>query len=88
MVPSSVNNLLSPNGNDSRSLSNSASLDLNKDPVPSEATNHAPNGLDESISSEIRQTVAIGTEIGFQMEADNHILAEVVGGLGVIAPNQ
>lgn len=77
-------------GNDPRPHSSGISLDLNRDPSISVSTHtHISSvGYEESVSNEIRQTVAIGTEVGFQIEADNHILDEVVGELGDNNPNQ
>lgn len=64
---------------DPNSLNGNEVLDLNKDPMLSGSS----EGSGETTSNEIIQTVAIGSEIGFQMGAGNPILTEVVGGMGV-----
>lgn len=73
---------------ESSSPSDDVSLDLNREPMASGLSHNLVEGSGETASNEFRQTVAIGIEIGFQMEVDNPILDEVVGGTGVNIPNQ
>lgn len=81
-VPPVHSNLSAQNGNDPLPSSNN-SLDLNREPSNSATNQIRSDEHDETVSNEIRQTVAIGNEIGFQLEVDNHVLVEVVGSRGV-----
>ncbi|KAI3496020.1 hypothetical protein L1887_38370 [Cichorium endivia] len=55
------------------------SLDLNRNPATN-CSHYTRDGSTDSMgTNEIIQTVEIGAELGFQIEADNLILAQVVG---------
>ncbi|KAI3503715.1 hypothetical protein L1887_32164 [Cichorium endivia] len=61
-----------------------ASLDVNQNPCSPSTTRGSVPITDESSSStnEIEATVAIGKEIGFQIDMDNDILVSLLGGDG------
>ncbi|KAI3790440.1 hypothetical protein L2E82_03481 [Cichorium intybus] len=63
---------------------NSVSIDLNRD-IPHARTDHGDtNSNNESHAShEIRKTVEVGADLGFEIDADNQILHEVLSGAGV-----
>ncbi|KAI3507308.1 hypothetical protein L1887_22251 [Cichorium endivia] len=63
---------------------NSFSIDLNRD-VPNRQTEACDNiSNDEShASQELRKTVEVGLDLGFEIGADNQILQEVLVGAGV-----
>ncbi|KAI3516963.1 hypothetical protein L1887_16153 [Cichorium endivia] len=66
------------------SVTNSISIDLNRD-IPQAQTDlgDTTSNNESRASHEIRKTVEVGAELGFEIVADNQILHEVLAGAGV-----